>query len=297
MLCFFNNSSFHEQYDNGWYTVKSNEEIFGCEYNNIWGYFEDGIEIKRRCYLLLVHRGWGDAPENSLESFKLVKENGYDGFETDVYFTKDNIPVLSHDETINRIARNKDFSKITESLYIKDLTLKDLDEYIFPVTRNGKVLKNYPSNKITTLEEALKYAKENKLYIAIELKAGNASQIKSLVRMVHQYKMNDNVRYISFVPQLLKNVQMVDRSAELHLLDKSKYTKTGTCEPDYMTRYCKSITKKGIDDGEIQRKIFHGLLDTEKNFVYITGEVLDNRGRGTSMVYNYPESIILADKK
>ena len=290
IFCFLIYASAHEKLD-GWYTVKAVYRTKNCNYDNVWGYFQDGIEVKRRCYLLLAHRGWGDAPENSLASFKMVKEYGYDGFETDIRFTKDNVAVLSHDDTINRIARNKDFSKIKGTKYINKLTLTELNNYIFPTTRLGKVLKDYSNNKMTTFEETLSYAKDNELFIAVELKEGTDEQIKSLVLMVYQHDMNGSVRYISFNPQLLKEVQINDSHAELQLLDKSIHTKTGTCEPDFETVYCKSITKKGLDEGEEQRKVFHDLLDTRYNTVYINGEIYDEEGKRTSIVSNYPESI------
>ena len=51
-----------------------------------------------------AHRGlWdGEKPENSLAAFAAAVERGY-GIETDVRLTKDGIPVLFHDETLERV--------------------------------------------------------------------------------------------------------------------------------------------------------------------------------------------------
>ena len=53
-----------------------------------------------------AHRGLFDnnsqAPENSLPAFKLAVENGY-GIELDVQLSKDGIPVVFHDATLNRM--------------------------------------------------------------------------------------------------------------------------------------------------------------------------------------------------
>ena len=291
IICFFTSASAHNSL-NGWYSVKIINKTDSCDLDNVWAYYKDGIEIERRCYLLLAHRGWGDAPENSLESFKLVKENGYNGFETDIRFTKDNIAILSHDETINRIGRNKDLSKIKDKLYVKDLTYDEINNYVFPTNRNNKVLEDYYNNKITTLEEALIYAKNNKLYIAIELKEGNIDQIKSVIKLVYKYKMEGSVRYLSFFPKLLKRVRDIDSSATLQLLDRSIHVSKGRCTPDYETKYCRSITKRGLDEGYEQRVYFHKLLDTNNNFVYINGENIEEYGKSTSLISNYPESII-----
>ena len=53
-----------------------------------------------------AHRGLHDnetsAPENSMEAFKKAVEAGY-GIELDVQLTKDRVPVVFHDETLERI--------------------------------------------------------------------------------------------------------------------------------------------------------------------------------------------------
>ena len=68
---------------------------------------------------IFAHRGAsGYAPENTLEAFALAITQGADGIELDVQLTKDGIPVVIHDETIDRVTEKKDGSK--------DYTLKEL---------------------------------------------------------------------------------------------------------------------------------------------------------------------------
>ena len=51
---------------------------------------------------IFAHRGAsGYAPENTLEAFALAITQGADGIELDVQLTKDGIPVVIHDETID----------------------------------------------------------------------------------------------------------------------------------------------------------------------------------------------------
>lgn len=49
-----------------------------------------------------LHNNAGDAPENSMKAFKLAVEYGF-GIELDVQLSKDNIPVVFHDFTLNRV--------------------------------------------------------------------------------------------------------------------------------------------------------------------------------------------------
>ena len=53
---------------------------------------------------VIAHRGANIvAPQNTIEAFKMSMEIGCDGFETDIHLTKDGIPVVFHDDTLNRI--------------------------------------------------------------------------------------------------------------------------------------------------------------------------------------------------
>ena len=49
-----------------------------------------------------LHDNETDAPENSMAAFRKAVEAGY-GIELDVQLTKDRIPVVFHDETLNRV--------------------------------------------------------------------------------------------------------------------------------------------------------------------------------------------------
>ena len=193
---------------NGWHRLPSaaNENVYE------WAYYENNKETKRVSQLILSHRGWGDAPENSLEAIKRTKANGYNGVEVDVRFTKDSVPVLYHDYTLKRLASNTDLSPVTEEIYISDLTYDELiNNYVFNITSNGEVKEEYNDNKITKFEDALKYVKENKMFMQIELKDGmSEQQVASLVRIVHNYDMDNVVAWLSYYKEELKFVNKYD---------------------------------------------------------------------------------------
>ena len=52
---------------------------------------------------ILAHRGGSaEAPENTLAAFRMAKENGANGVEFDIDFTKDGRAVVVHDSTVDR---------------------------------------------------------------------------------------------------------------------------------------------------------------------------------------------------
>ena len=115
----------HEMLPNGWNIIPAVDANPSASWNNqkkVWALYVNGKEVKRYNTFIGVHRGWGDAPENSLASFKSTKNHGYYGFETDVRFTKDNVAVLCHDSYINNLAVNNDLTPIKgNKIYIKNL--------------------------------------------------------------------------------------------------------------------------------------------------------------------------------
>ena len=104
------------------------------------------------------HRGGGKtAPENTLPAFEQGYENGFRGFEFDIQFTSDDVPVLLHDETINGVARNSDGTQIAETVYINDITYEQALTYDFGI-RLGQT---YAGTKIPTLDQVLIWMKSH----------------------------------------------------------------------------------------------------------------------------------------
>ena len=84
------------------------------------------------------HRGWNwYAPENTIPAFIQSKENGFDAVECDVHWTSDGVPVILHDDTINRTARNEDGTELDETVNIWDITFEDVRKLDFGI-RNGE---------------------------------------------------------------------------------------------------------------------------------------------------------------
>lgn len=66
--------------------------------------------------LLLGHRGWSAKhPENTLPSFIKALDYGLDGVEFDVQMTQDEVPVIIHDETLERTTDGH--GKVSDWLY------------------------------------------------------------------------------------------------------------------------------------------------------------------------------------
>jgi glycerophosphoryl diester phosphodiesterase len=107
--------------------------------------------------LIIAHRGASAcAPENTLAAFNLAFEMGADGIELDVTLTKDRIPIVIHDDTVDRTTDGRGA--------VKEMTLdqtKRLDA--------SNKFKKYRGEKIPTLAEVLEAVGERGI-VNIELK-------------------------------------------------------------------------------------------------------------------------------
>ncbi|MCH5159730.1 MAG: hypothetical protein J1F66_02640 [Clostridiales bacterium] len=130
------------------------------------------------------HRGYGDAPENTLVAFHMSKDMGFDMVECDVRFTKDNEAVLLHDETVNRTSNGKG--------KIGNLTLSEVRELDFGSWKSDE----YTGEKIPTFAEFIYLCVELELHPYVEVKSGVAlEQAQYLTEIVDN--VNIAVTWIS----------------------------------------------------------------------------------------------------
>lgn len=108
---------------------------------------------------LFAHRGnSGEAPENTIAAFRLALDSGADGVEFDVQFSRDRVPVVIHDETLERTTNGK--GGVAEHSLAE---LKALDAGAW----KGHA---FAGERIPALEEALALFQESELLVNIELK-------------------------------------------------------------------------------------------------------------------------------
>lgn len=162
---------------------------------------------------LVNHRGYSlEAPENTMSAYALSVRKGYRYVETDVQFTKDNVPVLIHDTTIDRTSNGTG--------NVADFTYGQLQNYDFSYKSNSSERwAGYEGTKIATFEEFISFCSRNHLHPYIELKIPmTQSQVRTLYELTKQYNMQDTVTWISFYVNDLLHLRDYDDSAPLCLL-------------------------------------------------------------------------------
>lgn len=142
----------------------------------------------------IYHRGCGNtAPENTAASFVYAAKERAKYVETDVRYTSDGVPVLLHDETINRTARNADGSTISETINIADITYAQAIEYDFGVWKGS----NFAGQKILTFVEFVKLCAAYELHPIVELKGGvTTERAKTLYQTAISCGMKGRIAWI-----------------------------------------------------------------------------------------------------
>lgn len=182
------------------------------------------MQRKNRTMKVWAHRGAsGHAPENTLPAFELAHMLGADGIELDVQLTRDGVPVVIHDERIDRVSDGTG--------YVKDYTLKELKKF--------NMNKNFPAYgkvAIPTLEEAYDFVKNTDMVINLELKNSTIfyeGMEEKVLRLAVEKGLADRMIYSSFNHYSMRRLQQILPSARIAFLYSNGILDMG----DYACRY------------------------------------------------------------
>lgn len=154
----------------------------------------------------IAHRGYPrHYPENTLVSYQAAVDLSYSHLELDVQLTKDGVPVMIHDTSVDRMTNGsgkvKDFS-LSE---LRELRIRDTDF------------------QIPTLEETLTLLK-GKLIVDIELKQMGhlyPGIEETVLTMVKEMGMLDQVFFTCFDHYSMARLRQLDKHAEIGLINHS----------------------------------------------------------------------------
>jgi len=129
--------------------------------------------------LVIAHRGnSGVAPANTLIAIRQAIELGVDMIEIDVNLTKDDIPILIHDESVEHTTNGKGS--------VSSFTLAELKQ----LDAGSWKAKEFAGERIPTLAEALDVAK-GRVYLAVDLK--NERAIPEMLKIIQRAGMKNDV--------------------------------------------------------------------------------------------------------
>jgi glycerophosphoryl diester phosphodiesterase len=168
-------------------------------------------ELYTRTPLIFGHRGASaDAPENTMAAFGQALAQGADGFELDVTLSADGVPVVIHDDTLDRTTNGRGPVGGQTAAALKTLDAG------YP-ERFGD---GFAGERVPTLEEVLGTFGGQAL-INIELKHDRSPGRRlaaEVVALVHAHRLSKRVILSSFQFSNLRRVRGLDPALPIGLL-------------------------------------------------------------------------------
>lgn len=155
-------------------------------------------------FVVIAHRGASAYhPENTMSAFRAAYEMGAEMIELDVTLSKDGIPVVIHDETLDRTTNGAGT--------VSDFSLDELKK----LDTGSWFSEEHSGEPFPTLEEVLEFAKD-RISLNIEIKteavtdnARGGIEEKAL-ELVKKYEMEQHVLFSSFDYRVTKHLKELD---------------------------------------------------------------------------------------
>ena len=173
--------------------------------------------------LNIAHRGYsGKFDENTMLAFKKAIEYGADGIETDVQLSKNGVPVIMHDETLDRTTDGTGFLKNYAFEELKKFKTKSVGS---AALRKKELKQNYNSEEIPSLKELLELVASSDLKVLnLELKNSileYEGMEEKVLDMIEEYGLKDRIIISSFNHMSLVKIRKMDKDIILGALTDS----------------------------------------------------------------------------
>jgi glycerophosphoryl diester phosphodiesterase len=140
--------------------------------------------------MIIAHRGSSQAtPENTLPAIKKAIRDGADSIEIDVQLTKDQHPIVIHDEWLNRTTNGNGF--VCDSNY----------SYISELDAGSWFHSSFKNTRIPLLEEVFTIVKQHPIQLNIELKNNlilYPGIEKKVIELIQEYQLDSRIILSSF---------------------------------------------------------------------------------------------------
>lgn len=239
--------------------------------------------------LNFAHRGFRSKyPENTMLAFSKAADLGVDGIEFDVHLSSDGVPVIIHDETLDRTCN--------ASGLVKDFSFAELKK--INAAANFKSAESLNTaitldEKIPSLEEYFDLIKDKNIISNIELKTGVFEYPgieEKVYALLKKYNLQDKCIISSFNHESVLRMKKINSSLVCGFLVDSwdlhpaAYLKKYGVECYHPPAY--RLTKEFVDELHnegFKVNAWFGSIQTDYSQVLITG--LD------SIITDYPDKI------
>lgn len=162
---------------------------------------------------IIAHRGNKRyAPENTMAAFLSAASYPIDGIEFDLQWTKDQVPVVIHDPTIDRTTNGRGA--------VRSYTLQELKQFDAGVAFH----ESFRGEKIPAFAEVLNWAKNTRLDLHVELKRQPdrpSAFVESCLTEIEKYDLTDRVVLSTFYHSYISEIKRQNLDIKTALLTKT----------------------------------------------------------------------------
>ena len=186
------------------------------------------LKLFEKPSLIAAHRGARSvAPENTLKALKMSLGH-CDFIEIDVQLSKDYVPIIMHDDTLERTTNVKTLEQFKgrKPYFVHDFTFEEL-----------KLLDYGEGEPLLTLHTALSFIKENNFFINVEIKDAKSEfndeeVVERVLKEIIALKVEDRVlissfrhEYLPLCKQILPNLATAALVEDIHPQNVLEYLK------------------------------------------------------------------------
>jgi glycerophosphoryl diester phosphodiesterase len=157
------------------------------------------------CPTEVAHRGFHDPlrpdirTENGMPAFRAATYNAVERVDADLRFTRDEVPVLMHDATVNRTTNGTGAVADMSARQIGALRLDD-------------------GSRVPRLDRLLRYVAERRHRLNVEMKGmGDGDTFRKVVAKIYNHDVQGRVVVMSFERAWLNRVNRLDRRNRIRL--------------------------------------------------------------------------------
>ena len=209
------------------------------------------------------HRGVNrEIFQNTLQAVERAIQYGVESFETDVWLSKDNVPVILHGGSLGSLDGFYDHSG-----YVTTLTWEELSTY-------RTIEDNLPMPRLQDMMELTK----DKIFMNLEIKDPWVDIVfEHVVKLIEQYDYFDQIAISSFHHDYYKKIVKYNQEKGKELIfgflynkntqSKFDYTKKGNSLNIYYTDATKEVCDKAHQNGMAIQAWF-GMEEEESTVIY-----------------------------
>jgi len=184
--------------------------VFGFCYNFLKLKKQDVNIVKQILYrnnspLVMAHRaGQFEGPENTLIAARNAVNNGADAIEIDLDFSKDGVPVIFHDDDVDRVTDHK--GRLDSYTYNEILKFNAAAQHSYIINKQGK--QGIDFEKIPTLHEMVELCIQKNILINLDVKSNARLTVAALKKVLIKYPNITNFMVVtSFFPHILYQIR------------------------------------------------------------------------------------------